>query len=613
MVGARILLNLALFYRFKTTDTALVTCFSNDARTQKDSCSGERCYKNNTHNGCTDIASCTYLENAVDCKRHDFPCCCQLNWCNELESKNSVEEGSMLRFWPHIVLLLLASTASIAFMMFFVFQRRFKKRERKGRTKFLLELSKSQRPIPDNTDTSSRARRNSSPKKRKKQSTRYGDPDCPSEPLPDMDDVIDQIDLTDMKVEAVINSDVREKIAQCLRNGPRPLKAQRIFENPPRIVKVVTYGTSEHITLLESPEPINASKTQFTSGQHAAEDMLTQLLDNGPREFHFDRLQLQEVLRLGAEIFLAEDTLLEVPLPCTVYGDTHGQYSDLLRWFNLNGWPHETRSVFLGDFVDRGSHGVELFTLITCLKICFPDNIFVIRGNHEEESLNQIYSFVNEVHFKFDGKTHSIGEGDGTMYKYFKNVFVNLPLACLIGGDILAMHGGISPLLRSLKDIQLIERPIEEFVKGTLACDLVWSDPDTFNYVEKYEPNYERESTVGIGQLFSKSAVKETCKRLGIKMIIRGHQAPLHGYASWAGGRLITLFSAPAYKGSSEDTVNMGACIEAPLKVSEAVRKKRELDTYSREQVQAHAIGGSQSEFADILPVSHASNLAIDK
>ncbi|ETN72097.1 hypothetical protein NECAME_19026, partial [Necator americanus] len=86
----------------------------------------------------------------------------------------------------------------------------------------------------------------------------------------------------------------------------------------------------------------DASKTQFTSGQHAAEDMLTQLLDNGPREFHFDRLQLQEVLRLGAEIFLAEDTLLEVPLPCTVYGDTHGQYSDLLRWFNLNGWPHET-------------------------------------------------------------------------------------------------------------------------------------------------------------------------------------------------------------------------------------------------------------------------------
>ncbi|KAK6052807.1 hypothetical protein COOONC_09688 [Cooperia oncophora] len=100
---------------------------------------------------------------------------------------------------------------------------------------------------------------------------------------------------------------------------------------------------------------------------------------------------------------------------------------------------------------------------------------------------------------------------------------MNLPLACLIGRDILAMHGGISPKLRSLQDIREIARPIDEFMKGTLACDLVWSHPDTLN------------------------------------------KAPLHGYARWADGLLITLFSAPAYKGSSEDTVNLGACIEVPV------------------------------------------------
>ncbi|KHJ97035.1 Ser/Thr phosphatase family protein [Oesophagostomum dentatum] len=370
-------------------------------------------------------------------------------------------------------------------------------------------------------------------------------------------DVIDQVDLTDLKVEAAISPEVKESIVQCLRKKPPPLEGRRTFDKSPKIVKVVTYGTSEHITLLESPESTNASKTQATTGQLAAEDLLLQLIDNGPREFQFDRVQLTEVLRLGAEMFLAEDTMLEVPVPCMIYGDIHGQYSDLLRWFNLNGWPHKTRSVFLGDFVDRGSHGVEVFTLITCLKICFPDNIFVIRGNHEEESLNQIYSFASEVQYKF-------GEDPGAMYAHFKNVFINLPLACLIGGDILAMHGGISPMLETLNDIQNIERPIDEFVKGTLACDLVWSDPDTLNYVKKYEPNFERESTVGIGQLFSKSAVKETCERLGVTMIIRGHQAPLHGYATWADGRLITLFSAPAYKGDTDDTVNLGACIDAP-------------------------------------------------
>ncbi|VDK66838.1 unnamed protein product, partial [Cylicostephanus goldi] len=160
-------------------------------------------------------------------------------------------------------------------------------------------------------------------------------------------------------------------------------------------------------------------------------------------------------------------------------------------------------------------------------RICFPENIFVLRGNHEEENLNQLYSFVSEVHLKFKTKSASPAE-TCSMYAHFKAVFVNLPLACLIGDDILAMHGGISPLLGSLKDIQKIERPIEEFVKGTLACDLVWSDPDTDGFCVAFRTSYFlRESTVGIGQLFSKVAVEETCNRLEVKMIIRGHQVSL--------------------------------------------------------------------------------------
>ncbi|KAK6061015.1 hypothetical protein COOONC_01320 [Cooperia oncophora] len=84
-----------------------------------------------------------------------------------------------------------------------------------------------------------------------------------------------------------------------------------------------------------------SSKT-YTSGRQCAADLLTKMIENGPGEFDFNRAQLKEVLRMGAGIFL-EESLLEISLPYIVYGDTHGQYSDLLRWFNLNGWPHETR------------------------------------------------------------------------------------------------------------------------------------------------------------------------------------------------------------------------------------------------------------------------------
>ncbi|KAK6030268.1 phosphoprotein phosphatase 1 domain protein, partial [Ostertagia ostertagi] len=250
--------------------------------------------------------------------------------------------------------------------------------------------------------------------------------------------------------------------------------------------------------------------------------------------------------------------------------------------------------------------------------VCFPDNIFVIRGNHEEESLNQLYSFATEVHSKFDAKSNDAKTAMDPMYDHFKNVFMNLPLACLIGRDILAMHGGISPKLTSLQDIREIARPIDEFMKGTLACDLVWSDPDTLNKVVEFEPNLEREATVGIGQLFSQSAVKDACRRLKVKMIIRGHQAPLHGYARWAGGLLITLFSAPAYKGSTEDTVNLGACIEIPvsgnlvvkqLKVTETIRKKRAEDVYSRQRTRSNL----SDHFLSFLPSSTTNNLSLNQ
>ncbi|KAK6036153.1 hypothetical protein COOONC_26342, partial [Cooperia oncophora] len=171
-------------------------------------------------------------------------------------------------------------------------------------------------------------------------------------------------------------------------------------------------------------------------------------------------------------------------------------------------------------------------------QVCFPDNIFVIRGNHEEESLNQLYSFATEVHAKFDAKSTDAATARDPMYDHFKNVFMNLPLACLIGRDILAMHGGISPKLRSLQDIREIARPIDEFMKGTLACDLVWSDPDTLNKVET-ESEDDHPWTSGPYTAYSP-------RRL-------------------ADGLLITLFSAPAYKGSSEDTVNLGAYIEVPV------------------------------------------------
>lgn len=73
------------------------------------------------------------------------------------------------------------------------------------------------------------------------------------------------------------------------------------------------------------------------------------------------------------------------------------RYPDLLRLFEYGGFPPEANYLFLGDYVDRGPQGLECICLLLAYKIKYPENFFMLRGNHECSSINRIYGYLIPV------------------------------------------------------------------------------------------------------------------------------------------------------------------------------------------------------------------------
>lgn len=247
------------------------------------------------------------------------------------------------------------------------------------------------------------------------------------------------------------------------------------------------------------------------------------------------------ILRQAGEVLRKEKTLLELKYPVTVVGDIHGQFYDLLKLLDIAGDIASNKYLFLGDYVDRGAFSVEVLLVLYSIKLNFPQNIFMIRGNHECRQMTTFFNFRAECLFKYDLE----------FYETACETFDMLPIACVINKKFLAVHGGISPELITLDDLLKVNRYSEPPRQG-LFCDLLWSDPianDTGSSSDKYKINEVR----GCSYFFSATAANTFLKRNKLLTIIRAHEAQLEGYKmhTWNGPGefpvVITIFSAPNY------------------------------------------------------------------
>ncbi|KAK6232938.1 Calcineurin-like phosphoesterase domain [Theobroma cacao] len=291
--------------------------------------------------------------------------------------------------------------------------------------------------------------------------------------------------------------------------------------------------------------------------QGILDDIINRLLEVRGRpgkQVQLSESEIRQLCVVSKDIFLQQPNLLELEAPIKICGDIHGQYSDLLRLFEYGGLPPNANYLFLGDYVDRGKQSLEAICLLLAYKIKYPENFFLLRGNHECASINRIYGFYDECKRRFNVR----------LWKTFTECFNCLPVAALIDEKILCMHGGLSPDLNNLDQIRSLQRPTDVPDTG-LLCDLLWSDPS--KDVQGWGVNDR-----GVSFTFGPDKVSEFLQKHDLDLICRAHQVLLalaahfifhissavsqvveDGYEFFANRQLVTIFSAPNYCGEFDN------------------------------------------------------------
>ncbi|KAK4872825.1 hypothetical protein RN001_014854 [Aquatica leii] len=252
-------------------------------------------------------------------------------------------------------------------------------------------------------------------------------------------------------------------------------------------------------------------------------------------DFNLSENEIQGLCFKSIKVLLEQPMLLKIDAPVIICGDIHGHFYELATIFKKEGYPPQENYLFLGDYVDRGKRSIETACLLLAYKVKYPNNFYVLRGNHECAQINRDYGFYDECVERYSAK----------LWKVFNHCFNCLPVAAIVSEKIFCCHGGLSPHLEDLDQISNLKRPTKVPRKG-LLCDLLWSDPnkDITGWTNSHR---------GVSFMFGEDVVHEFLHKHNLKLICRAHEVAYSGYKFFANRKLVTVFSVPDYCGGKND------------------------------------------------------------
>ena len=279
-------------------------------------------------------------------------------------------------------------------------------------------------------------------------------------------------------------------------------------------------------------------------------------MENIHSSLPFSNQEIFELIKEVKPLLEKDHSLIRIRSPCKVFGNIHGVYDDLMRYFESFGNPSDDNQmgdinvmqyIFLGDFCDRGLYSLEVILLLFALKIKYPDFIYLIRGHHEDKNINLKYGLGDECHERLLDDI----ENPLSIFSNINKAFDYLPFGVLVDNNILLIHGGIGSSINSLEDIENIKRPInvELNPNNTLQLniiDLLWSEYS--DNIDNIEVNNERDKNKnGFIVKYGKERLDKFMVDNKINLIITAHQFVKEGFTTFNNDRLLTVFSATNY------------------------------------------------------------------
>ncbi|KAF4627858.1 hypothetical protein G7Y89_g10294 [Cudoniella acicularis] len=226
-------------------------------------------------------------------------------------------------------------------------------------------------------------------------------------------------------------------------------------------------------------------------------------------------------------------------------GPTINRESGAGRPFFKDGPSDEVNNLFLGNYIDRGKQSIETINLLLVYKIKFPENLFLLRGNHEISRMTEVFGFYDECQKRYNSRT----------WMGFIDCFNYLPIAAIVGSSLFVIHGGLSPKL-NVDQFQMILRPTEIPDCGPM-CDWLWSDPDP--NIAGWDKNDH-----GVALKFGPDNISRFLQKHNLDLICRSNQVVEKWYEFMTPKReLVTISSAP----NSWEGDNAGAimCVDEDM------------------------------------------------